>query len=95
MFEATLRGTVLAVTPRTSQAGKTYADIYILQPGSGQLVQAYSDVEKLGGIEALPERDSVIEAECFVFAGNDRGGRVSVRVDRWGHAAAPAAARAA
>ena len=88
---ATITGTVLAVTRRTTNTGAEYATVYMLQPGRQEPVQAYfatSGDNALQGGE--PEQGATITADVLAYA--DRQGRLAVRLDK---VHAPAALRAA
>lgn len=74
---ATITGTVLASVPRTTQDGKTYVTVYLLQPGRQEPVQAYYSPLDLLGPE--PVQGGSLTADVLAYC--DRQGRLAVRLD--------------
>lgn len=83
---ATLTGAVIAVLPtRTAKDGKSFADLYILQPGERTPVIAFLDV----GPAALPPPTvgEVITADAQVWVSRFDGGSLAVKLTDWASAA--------
>lgn len=83
---ASLVGSVIAVLPtRTAKDGKSFADLYILQPGERTPIMAFLDVGP--GTLPPPSVGEVINMNAQVWVSRFDGGSLAVKVTDWGHAA--------